>query len=118
MIFKLGKGPVPPIHVSCRSTTIAEFKDDLKFLQEGRTRASILGKVEDQTYYDWLKKQSPEFQDTAIGKERGRLLRLGGLSSEEFARLNLGRDFQPLTLDEMREKDPVAFVKAFGKAGK
>jgi len=66
------------------------------------------------SYYDWLKTQSdtPEFIVDALGKSRAALFLKGGLSSSEFARLNLGRNFEPLTLAEMRDKDPLAFMKA------
>lgn len=113
--FNLGQGPRPPAHIRCRSTTIAELNKDLglDFLDEGATRGSKFGEVDaDLSYYDWLKKQPASFQDEAIGKTRGALFRDGGLSADQFAALNLGRNFQPLTLDEMRKLAPVAFAKA------
>ena len=113
-VFKLGKGPKPPIHIRCRSTTVAELHERFKFLGKGRTRAiKGGGKVNaNTTYYDWLKNQSAEFQDDVLGKARGQLFRNGGLSAERFAELNLGRNFKPLTLAEMRYKEPLAFKKA------
>lgn len=112
-IFKIGEGPLPPIHIGCRSTTVAEFSDDLAFLQDGRTRATFQGRAaNDENYYTWLKRQPAEFQDKAIGQTRGKLLRNGGLTSDEFARLNLGRNFRPLTLEQMRASAPDAFKKA------
>lgn len=113
--FDLGAGPRPPAHINCRSTTIAEVNKDLglDFLDEGATRGSKFGEVDaDLSYYDWLKQQPAAFQDEAIGKTRGALFRNGGLSADQFAALNLGRNFQPLTLDEMRKLAPVAFEKA------
>lgn len=112
-VFELGRGPRPPIHVRCRSTTVAELDDKFDFLDKGATRSSETGYVEgDMTYYDWLKKQPAAFQDFAIGPTRGKLLREGGLTAEEFARLNLGRNFEPLTLEEMRKLEPAAFERA------
>lgn len=109
--FEVGKGPVPPAHVNCRSTTIPKI-DGIDLLSE-TTRASADGQVAaTTTYYDWLKKQSAGFQDDALGVTRGRLFRRGGLSSEEFAQLNLDKNFEPLTLDEMRQKNPRAFERA------
>lgn len=111
--FEFGKGPIPPIHPNCRSTTIAKLDPALDFLDEGATRSSADGYVDaDTTYYDWLKNQSAEFQDAAIGATRGKLFRDGGLSAEKFAQLNLGRHFEPLTLDEMRRLEPLAFKRA------
>jgi len=71
----------------------------------------------DMTYYEWLKTQPKEFQNDAIGPTRAKLLRDGGLDVEKFAKLNLGRDFTPLTLAQMREKEGMreVFDKALGK---
>ncbi len=112
-VFQVGKGPVPPVHPNCRSTTVAELDPALDFLDEGATRSSEGGYVPaNQTYYDWLKEQPAEFQDAAIGPTRGKLFRNGGLTSDEFSKLNLGRNFQPLTLEEMQKLEPMAFKKA------
>lgn len=112
-VFELGKGPRPPIHIGCRSTTVPELDDGLDFLDEGATRASKTGPVSaDLSYYDWLKQQPAAFQDSALGPIRGRLFRNGGLSAERFARLNLDKNFKPLTLDEMRALEPAAFSRA------
>lgn len=112
-VFELGKGPRPPVHIRCRSTTVAEVDDKYDFLDAGATRSSSAGYVDgDLTYYEWLKTQPEAFQDSAIGPTRGKLLRDGGLTAEEFARLNLGRNFEPLTLPEMQELEPVAFQRA------
>lgn len=112
-VFKLGRGPRPPVHIRCRSTTVAEVDPKYDFLDEGATRSSASGYVDgDLTYYEWLKTQPEAFQDSAIGPTRGKLLRDGGLTAEEFARLNLGRNFKPLTLEEMRKLEPAAFERA------
>lgn len=112
-VFELGKGPRPPIHIRCRSTTVAELDSRFDFLDEGATRSSATGYVDgDLSYYDWLKTQPTAFQDSAIGPTRGKLLRSGGLTAEEFARLNLGRNFEPLTLEAMRKLEPAAFERA------
>lgn len=114
LAFKIGKGPMPPIHINCRSVTVAQIDgvDVLKFgtraskgVKPGQVQAST-------TFYEWLKTQPASFQDDAIGPVRGKLLRNGGLSAEEFAALNLDKNFQPLTLAEMREKAPGAFKRA------
>ncbi len=114
--FEYGKGPLPPIHVRCRSTTVPQTAPEYEFLQEGRTRAAVgtkPGQVDGQlTYYSWLKTQPASFQDFAIGPTRGKLLRNGGLSSEQFANLSLDKNFQPLTLAEMEEANPAAFKRA------
>lgn len=111
--FKLGKGPIPPIHVNCRSTTIADLGEKWDFLNEGATRSSANGYVPaDKSYYEWLKTQDEEFVKDAIGPKRAQLFLQGGLSSDEFAKLNLGKNFEPLTLEEMKKRDAAAFKKA------
>lgn len=111
--FEIGKGPLPPIHPNCRSTTVAVLDKMFEELREGLTRASATGQVrQTMTYYDWLKTQSAEFQDRVLGSKRGTLFRDGGMSVEEFTRLQLNRFFQPLTLEEMKRLKPLAFKRA------
>jgi len=92
---------------------------EYRFLSKGRQRAARststgkIGRVDaDLTYYGWLKNQPAKVQDSIIGKSRGKLLRNGGISSERFAELQLGKNFKPLNLKQMRELDPVAFEQA------
>lgn len=122
--FPLDSGPRPPLHPACRSTTVPVIDDAFDILDKGATRSSK-GAPEpgkpgsggkqvsaNLTYYEWLKTQPAAFQDTAIGPERGKLLRNGGLSAERFAELQLGQNFQPLTLEKMRLLEPLAFERA------
>jgi len=112
-VFKLGKGPVPPAHLNCRSTTVAVLDKKWDMFDKGATRSSEFGSVpQSMTYYQWLKDQPADYQDSVIGPERGALLRDGGLTVEEFTRLTLDSTFNPLTLDEMRRLKPLAFLKA------
>lgn len=112
-VYQLGEGPTLPIHPGCRCTTGPVIAEEFAFLDEGATRSSATGYVPaDETYYQWLQRQPASFQADAIGPTRAALLRDGGLSADEFARLNLGRNFQPRTLDEMRRKHPDAFERA------
>lgn len=113
--FKLDdkSAPKPPAHPNCRSSTVPDLNEKYDWLSEGGTRSSENGYVDrNQTYYSWLKKQPAAYQDEVIGATRGKLLRNGGLTSEEFAALNLNRNFEPLTLAEMRKKKPAAFKQA------
>lgn len=97
--FLLGEGPIPPIHTRCRSTIYALVDDN--------------GDPDtDLSYYDWLKGKNAKYQDRVLGPTRGKLLRDGGLTSEEFAQLNLNKSFKPTTLDEMRVENPEAFKAA------
>ncbi|MDB5995254.1 MAG: head morphosis protein [Pseudomonas sp.] len=114
--FKLGVGPRPPLHISCRSTVVAVTRFSALFSKDA-TRASVGpdggGQVSaGLTYYDWLKQQPASFQDQAIGPVRAKLFRDGGLSVERFSELQLDRNFSPLTLDQMRSLEPLAFENA------
>lgn len=121
-IFELGEGPMPPAHPNCRSTVVPvpktweELGIDLPELPEG-TRASVGASGGGQvsagmTYFEWLKTQPASFVAEALGPTRAKLFLKGGLSAEEFARLQLGRNFQPLTIEEMRAKAPKVFLLA------
>lgn len=122
-VFPFGTGPLPPAHVNCRSSIIAEMlgrwlkrgpsgrfvKRDERLADGADGAEQVDGTT---TYYEWLKTQPPEFQDDALGPARGKLLRDGGMSATTFAKLNLGRNFRPLTLKEMRRLKPNAFRRA------
>ena len=115
--FDVVEGPVPPLHINCRSTRVAVFNDGLDFLdkagsQFARGENGVSHVSPDLTYYGWLKTQSAKFQDSVIGPDRGALLRNGGITSERFAELQLNKNFQPITLDAMRKLEPIAFESA------
>lgn len=114
--FKIDEGPRPPIHINCRSTVvpITRFSD---LYGKDATRASKGADGAKQvdaslSYYEWLKSQPASFQDAALGKARAKLFRDGGLSAERFSALQLDRNFKPLTLDQMRALEPLAFERA------
>lgn len=108
--FELGKGPRPPLHVNCRSTTIPNLPKEFDFLDEGATRSSKDGYVPaGQNYYGWLKTQPESFQREVLGDARTKLFRSGGMSADKFAALNLGKNFEPLSLAEMKLKEPALF---------
>lgn len=116
-VFKLGKGPRSPIHPNCRCTQVPVLSDRFKFLQKGGTRASSGAKGGAQvdaslTYYEWLRQQPRSFVEIALGPKRAKLFLEGGLSAERFAALQLDKDFQPLTLEEMKKLEPIAFERA------
>lgn len=111
-VFDQGSGPRPPIHYNCRSTVIPITRLSALF-NKGATRASETGQVSaDLTYYEWLGRQSSAFQDQALGTTRGKLFREGGLTLEQFAELQLDRSFRPITLERMKELEPLAFERA------
>jgi SPP1 gp7 family putative phage head morphogenesis protein len=116
-VFKYGKGPRPPLHIRCRSDVVPELSDDFNWLSDGATRASNGPTAKGQTdanesYYEWLKRQPAEFQDETIGAKRGKLLRDGGITAVEFAKLQIDKDFKPITLEQMKKLNPLAFKRA------
>ena len=113
-VFPLDQGPQPPLHIGCRSSTVAELDPRFDFLKKGRSRATQSGPASAKmTYYDWLKQQPTAFQDDVLGPTRGQLLRQGGLSAQRFSELSLDRQFAPLTLKEMQQRNPHCFDRAF-----
>lgn len=111
--WPVGEGPLPPAHINCRSSTVPVLDEGFDFLKTGGTQSAKFGPVSsDETYFSWLKKQPAAFQNQAIGPVRGKLLRSGGLSADEFQALRLNKNFQPLSLKRMQELQPLAFEKA------
>lgn len=115
-VFEVGKGPLPPAHVNCRSTTVPVTRLSGLFA-DGATRASVGAAGGAQvsaglSYYQWLQTQPAAFQDAALGPVRAKLFRNGGLTAERFAALQLDKNFKPLTLDQLKELEPLAFERA------
>lgn len=117
-IFDIDKGPRPPLHFRCRSSTVPVLKSwkelgiDLKEA-EPPTRAFLeapVGKVLNGqvpgsvNYEKWLKGQSKELQDDILGPGRADVLRRGVLKFEDFID-SLNR---PLSLQELINKERIA----------
>jgi SPP1 gp7 family putative phage head morphogenesis protein len=69
--FSYGQGPMPPQHFNCRSTTVPVIDyEGLGFSPPPPARrASMDGQVPaNQSYGDWLSKQSKETQEEVLGK--------------------------------------------------
>lgn len=104
----------PPFHVGCRTSMIFILKekyrgknqDVAKYRRAGSERIDY-----EDSYFDWLKRQPESFQNDTLGVTRAKLLRDGGLSSKEFADLSLDKNFEPITLEEMKKKNPKIFEK-------
>ena len=114
MVLLPDKGPRPPAHINCRSSTTPVLKSwkelgiDLKEAPEG-TRASMNGQVPaNETYQTWLKKQPKDFQDETLGVTKGKLYRKGGLTLDKFVD-NSGHEY---TLPQLRRREAAAFEKA------
>lgn len=105
-VYEVGKGPRPPAHYNCRSSTspiVKSWKElgfDIDELPPA-TRASMNGQVPaDQDYDGWLRKQDRAFQDDVLGKRKAELFR-GGTKVDRFVDKS-GREY---TLDELRKRE-------------
>ena len=109
--FAYGKGPVPPQHFNCRSTTVPII--DYKALgltppKPGK-RAAQGGMVpEDQTYGQWLNDQSKEVKADVLGPKKvalfNRLARKYGPT--DAIRKFVREDGSELTLEQLRRRYP------------
>lgn len=114
-VYPVDKGPYPPRHINCRSTSIPELDDRFKADKDNATQASMGGQVDaDLTYFDWLKTQPKEFVTDVLGVGKGEALLSGKLSAKDFAKFSLNRRFEPLTLAEMIKKDKKLNLGLFG----
>ena len=109
--FELEKGPVPPLHPNCRSTTVPVLADKYKFLNEGQTRSAEFGPVDgNQSYYEWLKGQPASVQKQVLGKSRAALFQ--SMDAKKFGDLQFDKTWTPMTLGQMQKLEPTAFKKA------
>jgi SPP1 gp7 family putative phage head morphogenesis protein len=112
--FALDRGPRPPRHINCRCTTVPVLRPlrDLGLDAEdfeASTRASMNGQVPASlTYNEWLHRMPASIQDEALGPTRGRLFRAGELDVSDF----VDRGGDPLTLDEIHQRERAAWNKA------
>ena len=121
-VYEVGKGPLPPAHPNCRSTTIAidnlaaETKMDEGVLKLDLQHGLRPEKDEDgvgktnikNDYNSWLGRQSKGFQVDALGKTKTELFRKGGLTVSKF----VDRLDRPLTLEQLEQTFPTAWSKA------
>lgn len=114
--YPYNKGPRPPAHAGCRSTTIPVLKSLRQLgikadeVPNKETRASMNGQVSGELNYDgWLRKQPREFQDDVLGVQKARLFRKG-LTMERFVDKE-GREF---TLKELEEREAEIWAKVYG----
>jgi SPP1 gp7 family putative phage head morphogenesis protein len=109
-VFKIGKGPRPPAHHQCRSTTVPvlktweEFKGTAKKAVKGlpkETRASMRGQIPSKVSYgDWFARQGMKAQRQILGKGRFELYKNGQLDVTKM----VTKDLKPLTLAQLRKR--------------
>ncbi|AKJ41791.1 phage head morphogenesis protein [Pragia fontium] len=109
-VYPVGKGPRPPLHFRCRSRMLPVINKRFReLLSPDASGESVYG---EESYYQWLERQTAKRQDIVLGATRGKLFRDGGLTAEQFARLQLHKNFKPMTLEDMRKAAPDAFKRA------
>ncbi len=125
-IYPVGEGPIPPIHINCRSIrvpvvdgrrlgtrpSVAATERQLAGLSgPARRRAldRLVGRVPaSTTYQSWLGRQTVGFQDEVLGPTRGLLFRKGEIDLKGFVDVSGQRH----TLRELYDIDPRRFQRA------
>jgi SPP1 gp7 family putative phage head morphogenesis protein len=105
--FEYGKGPMPPQHFNCRSTTVPVIDPDILPPSTTATRASTDGQVPiNQSYGQWLHNQSRSVQAEALGPGKVTYFnRLADKYGPKNAIAKLVRDDgSELTLDQLRKR--------------
>jgi len=107
--FSYGQGPMPPQHFNCRSTTVPVIDyEGLGFSPPPPARrASMDGQVPaNQSYGDWLSKQSKETQEEVLGKSKAAYFnRLSDKYGPKDAIAKLVRDDgSELTLKDLQKR--------------
>ena len=110
LTYPVNKGPRPPAHPNCRSSTLPKVKKEFSLFSGNETRASVGANGGEAVTYNravtWLKTQPADFQDDVLGKTRGLLYRNGKLSPKDFAKAMTDSHDIPLSLEEFRRKQP------------
>ena len=109
--FEYNKGPLPPQHFNCRSTTVPVLDDDELERKFPDTRPSATGRVpQDKNYGTWLK-ENPSIQTKTLGNKKkyfNYLIDTKKKSPREALRLIIRDDGTELTLKDLAEKYPKA----------
>lgn len=94
--YNMGEGPTFPAHPRDRCSPVPWFGEPIG------TRASTDGQVPARVTVDeWLRDKPASEQDEVFGKTKASAWRAGKLSVHDM----LGKDLQPLTLEELRRLD-------------
>jgi SPP1 gp7 family putative phage head morphogenesis protein len=91
--FPIDKGPRPPQHPNCRSTTAAVIKGAPSFSRE--------------TYQAWLERQPTDVQNEILGPSRAKLFR-EGVAVDRFT----DRNGQVWDLDELKQRESGVWMRA------
>jgi SPP1 gp7 family putative phage head morphogenesis protein len=113
--FEYGKGPLPPQHFNCRSTTVPVIDPSILPPSTTATRASAAGQVPiNMSYGEWLKEKRPGETDADLRVRQATALGAGKVPyfrklSEKYGPQNalaklIRDDGSELTLDQLRAR--------------
>lgn len=109
-VFEYGKGPTPPQHFNCRSTTVPIINYEALGIEpppEGRRKATEGTVPGNLTYGQWLSRQSKADQTRILGNSPRRAAYFRKLSNKmgptEAMRRFVREDGSEVTLDYLRE---------------
>ena len=109
--FRYGKGPMPPQHFNCRSTTVPIIDDDDLRKRFPNTRPSEVGRVpQDLSYPNWLKR-NPDMQTKPLGNKKpffNYLINTKNKSPRDALRQIIRDDGTELSLKDLIKKYPKA----------
>ena len=105
--FEYGKGPMPPQHFNCRSTTVPVIDPDILPPSTTATRASKDGQVPiNQSYGEWLANQPRSVQADALGP--GKVAYFNKLADKYGPRNAIAKlvrdDGAEVTLEQLRKR--------------
>jgi len=105
--FEYGRGPMPPQHFNCRSTTVPIIDPDILPPSTTATRASKDGQVPiNQSYGEWLAKQPRTVQADALGP--GKVAYFNRLADKYGPRNAIAKlvreDGAEVTLEQLRKR--------------
>ena len=117
-IYEVGVGPKPPLHYNCRSLRVAVPREGsvLSGMEGSRPAVGADGVEQvtsNKTFSGWLRGQPADFKREFFRKYRDgqakyELFEQGGLDAKAF----IDADGAEISLQELREKNPLAWQKA------
>ena len=111
-IYEVDKGPRPPAHPRCRSTTVPVVKSRRQISSEKFSELELSkldgNTAEEMTYGAWLRRQNVAAQEEVLGVTKARLFRAGELPIDKFTNAT-GEEY---TLDQLRQRNREAWDKA------
>lgn len=87
MVYEVDKGPRPPAHPNCRSSTTPILK--------------AFPDPDSPSYGEWLGRQNKDVQADVLGKAKAELFRAGGLPMDKF----VNRAGKELTLEQLKRAE-------------